>query len=227
MNDSVFVVGHGNGTWRNKGVFPSSSLFKLPHSASSPAAQLSSGLLAYGILTKFSKVENGDIVLISKKTSATTSAITSIAKHLGAKVVAVSGDDLSTHEKLAAVKAQGKITVAAVHNDAKLIRSFYKAVGANGSLVVYNDAIEKFEDIDGVHLSVAHSIFDNVTVSGLSLAAWAQSDPIEFQAAVDAVSKLLEAKVLPALPPSQVYPHAKFASAVTDVLQGKPAVITF
>ena len=141
--------------------------------------------------------------------------------------MAVSGDDLSTHEKLAAVKAQGKITIAAVHNDAKLIRSFYKAVGANGSLVVYNDAIEKFEDIDGVHLSVAHSIFDNVTVSGLSLAAWAQSDPTEFQHAVDAVSKLLEAKVLPALPPSQVYPHAKFAFAVTDVLQGKPAVITF
>jgi len=227
-NESVLVLGQGYGTWKSSGVFPTSSIFKIPNLNPNLAAQLPSALIAYGILTSSAHLQKGDVVLQGVRSTPVSSAVAQLAKHLGYKVVTASVEDLSSFEGLKKIQAgSGNIKLAATSNDSKSVRAMYKALAENGHLVIYTDNIEKIEDVDGLHLSVTSGVFKNITVSGLNLGNWAKSDPVSFQAAVNNVAKLLDSKVIAPVPSTQVFGHVNYLTAISAALEGKQAVLTF
>lgn len=226
VNDNVLVI--GTGTWTSNGKFPASSLFKIPNNLNAnQSASFPSLLIAYGMLTKYVKLGKGDLVLQSDKPSPIASAVTQLGKHFGVNVVSSSLANYSNKEFVTQLKSQGKIKLGLCLNDAKLLKSLYKAAGAHSTIVIYNDMLEKFEDIDGFHLSVAKAVFEDVSVCGFNLNGWAAADHEGVQAAVNAIAKLISDKAVSATPSITSFPHADFVKALAAAQEGKSAILTF
>ena len=115
VNDNVLVV--GNGTWKTDGNFSDTNVFKIPNLSSQQAAHLPSALIAYGLLTKYCKLHQGDIVVQSNKITPVSSAVSQIGKHLGYNVVLSSSAELESKEYLTKLKAQGKVKLGISAND--------------------------------------------------------------------------------------------------------------
>lgn len=222
--ETVFVV--GSGAWTDKNTFAPASVFKVPKLQPAQAASLSSALLAYGLLTKFAKLKKGDNVYLSNTSSAVHDKVKALAKHYGFNVVEVSTADLGSKDVLTKIKEKQPIHLAISTNDPVVVKGFYRALSTNSHLVIYNDYIESsLESIDGLHLSVASSVFKNDTVSGLNLTRWAELNPEEFQQAVDEVSKLIDLKVFGS--EAKTFPYVQFKEAINASLQKKAAILTF
>lgn len=225
--ESIFVVGKGYGTWRHTGVFPEASIFKIPTLLLQQSAQLSSAVLAYGNLTKYTILSKGDVVLCNDKPSVIAAALTKLSNHMGYIPVSVSLADLSTREGLDKIKYSGNIKLIAATNDSHWIRALYKVAGKDGNIVVYNDTIESLSDTVGLHLGVSRSAFDNVSISGFNIKTWASSEPSDFQAALTDVTKLIEDKIVTPATPKSILVHTEFAKAAEIAKVGRNALLTY
>jgi NADPH:quinone reductase-like Zn-dependent oxidoreductase len=210
-----------------KSKYPVSSVFKVPNLTSAQASQLYSPLMAYGILTKFSSLSKGDIVLITNQISTIGQSIEILSSHYGYKLLKTSIEEISTKEGLSKLKSNGNIKLAVAPNDSKAVRYLYKALSTDGNLVLFNNHIEKITESDGLHLSVSHSVFDNVAISGLNLQTWAKEEPDNFQDAINVVANLIQSKDIPTVVPSSVFTFTKFMSALSEVKEGRRSIITF
>lgn len=226
-NEEVLVLGQGYGTWKSSGIFPVSSVFKIPNLAPNLAAQLPSALMAYGVLTSNTDLQKNDVILQGTRSSPISSAVAQLGKHMGYKVISASIEQLSSFEELKKIQASGNIKLAATSNEPKYVKALYKALADNGKLIIYSDNIEKLEEIDGLHLSVTSSVFKNVDISGLNLGNWAKSDPSNFQNAINTVAKLIDAKIFTPVPNTQVFGHVNYLKAIATTMEGKQAVLTF
>jgi hypothetical protein len=74
--------------------------------------------------------------------------------------------------------------------------------------------------------TVAKAVFEDVSIYGLNLSAWAQADKAGFQAAINIVAKLIHDKVI-TIPTGQTFPHTDFLKAISVAQEGKAAVLSF
>ena len=227
MNDNVLVI--DTGTWTSNGKFHTASLFKIPYNFyldKTKIATLPSFLTAYGMLTKYVKLEKGDVVVQSDRSSPIASAVTQLGEHFGVTVVSSNVANFGNKEFVTQLKSQGKIKLGICLNDAKLLKSLCEVVGAHGTVVVYNDVVEKMETIDGFHLSVAKAVFEDVSVCGFNLNSWAASDRETVRVAVNILTQLICEKSVDT-PVSASFPVTDFAKALAAAQEGKSAVLTF
>ncbi len=230
------VLGNGPGAFAEYVAWPAAGLMPLPEAWSfeQGAALFVQWFTAHGCLRTLGHVEPGQWVLVHAAAGGVGTAAVRLAKHFGARVVAVA----STKEKVAVATALGadvgvntaeedfvaKTLEATGGRGADLVLEMvggetfernFLATRPYGKIVVFGAASAKTARIDNVSL-----IFQPVQVIGYHLRVMAQKRPEWFLAEVEEMQKLIAAGVVNPQTPT-AYPLAQAAEALAALEQRK------
>lgn len=202
----------GEGVWTDEVVISEANATKIPKLSSEEAAMLPNFAAAWGILHNFASLKAGDVVVQTNGNGAVGAAISQVGKALGYKVVSVNAADITA----AKLQEAGSIKLAVSGHSGRHISALQKAVGTNGVTVSYNGTYEPVSTVSGVQLPISQLIFNNTSLNGFDLNAWAATSPEAFRAGLTSVLKLVEEKKV-VLKPAHVFPQSDFRKAVEEV----------
>lgn len=224
VKDNVFVIG-GRGTWTKDVIVSSRSIYKIPSLSSEQIAKLPSFLSAFGILSKFKDLKANDVVIQLNGDSDVGLAISELAKSRGVKVINVTVADLSDASSLTSKVGSSTIKYAVSGQGGKALTSLVRHSSPRAYVVTYNSGFYLSEEFGGFDGAVRSFIFQDITLSGFDLTAWAQNDKLAVQAALNDVTELISSKKIN-VTGGKVFPIADFAKAVAFVQSTPGATAT-